>query len=109
MPVVFEVMPPESSDRLACLTPGCPNTIQPATAARTGGYCGPCAGTRARVAREAYVQANRKDVDRYSEVTDPVDLLRLMHLPPKADPLVKLLPPPKTFEELPFPMAATGK
>jgi len=86
--------------RLACLTPGCPNTIQPATAARTGGYCGPCAGKRAREARDAYVRANRKDVDRYIGVTDSVDLLRLMHTPPKPDPLINLLPPPKTFEEL---------
>src|SRR6266567_4520874 len=93
-------MTPAPADRLACLTPGCPNMIQPATAARTGGYCGPCAGKRAREAREAYVRANRKDVDRYAGVTDPVDLLRLMHTPPKHDPLVDLLPAPKTFEDL---------
>jgi hypothetical protein len=48
------------------------------------------------------VRANRKDVDRYAGVTDPVELLRLMHTPPKPDPLVNLLPPPKTFEELYF-------
>lgn len=88
------------AERLACRTPGCPNTIQPATAARTGGYCGPCAGIRAREARQAYIRANRRDVDRYAGVSDPVDLLRLMHTLPEPDPLVNLLPPPKSFEEI---------
>jgi hypothetical protein len=53
-----------------------------------------------REQREAYVRANRKDVDRYAGVTDPVELLRLMHTAPEPDPLVNLLPPPETFEEL---------
>jgi hypothetical protein len=87
-------------DRLPCLTPGCPNTIQPATAARTGGYCGPCATKRDRAAREAYIRANRKDVDRYAGVTDPVELICLIHTPPRPDPLVNLLPPPRTLEDL---------
>lgn len=28
--------------RIRCATPGCPNTIQPATARRNNGFCGPC-------------------------------------------------------------------
>lgn len=88
------------SNRVPCATPGCPNTIQPATAARNGGYCGPCAGKRDREAWEAHVRANRRDVDRFAGVTDPVELLWLMHTSPKYDPLVNLIPSPRTFEEI---------
>lgn len=89
-----------SEERLPCLTQGCHNTIQPATAIRTGGYCGPCAGRRDRAARDEYIRKNRKDVDLYAGITDPVELLRIIHQPPAHDPLVNLLPPPKSCEQL---------
>lgn len=93
-------MSQSETNRIRCLTEGCSNTIQPATAARTGGYCGPCAGRRDLEAREAYIRANRREVDRYAGVVDRVEMLVLMHTPPKHDPLVHLVPPPHSIEEV---------
>ncbi|HEX8522451.1 MAG TPA: hypothetical protein VF669_09355 [Tepidisphaeraceae bacterium] len=89
-----------TEQRLPCKTPGCANTIQPATARRTGGYCGPCAGKIANAARVEYIRKHRKDVDLYAGLTDPVDILRIVHQPRTHDPLVNLLPPPQSIEEL---------
>lgn len=86
--------------RLNCLTPGCPNTILPATAARTGGYCGPCDGERKRAVHEAVRRQNLRHVDPYRDVTDPAELLWLMHEPRKYEPLLRLEPPPKSAEAL---------
>jgi hypothetical protein len=88
------------SGRVPCKTPGCPVTIQPATAARNGGYCAPCAAKAAAAEHKAYVKANRRTVDRFAGVTDPVDMLKLMHNEPKYDELVDYVPPPKSTEEL---------
>jgi hypothetical protein len=74
--------------RIRCLTPGCENTIQPSTAKRTGGYCGPCDGKKKQTARDQYIQANRKEVDLYAGITDPVEILRIMHQHRMPDPLI---------------------
>ena len=87
-------------ERVRCITLGCENTILPATVARTGGYCGPCDGKRRKAERDQYIHANRKDVDLFAGMTDPVQILWTMHAPRKPDPLVRLLPPPRTAEQL---------
>lgn len=92
--------PSQRPEATTCITPGCGRVIQAATARRTGGYCGPCFGERERVAYEKYVRENRKDVDLYAGVSDVVEMLRIVHEPRTRDPLVNLLPPPRTFEEI---------
>jgi hypothetical protein len=83
------------STRVACKTAGCTRTILAATAARTGGYCMPCVQAKDRQQREAYIRANRRDVDPYDGITDPLEILKIAHSPPKLDPLIRYAPPPR--------------
>jgi hypothetical protein len=83
------------SIRLACKTAGCTRTMLAATAARTDGYCMPCVQAKERQQREAHVRANRRDVDPYDGIDDPLEILKLVHSPPKPDPLIRYAPPPR--------------
>ena len=75
--------------RVVCKSVGCSRTILAATAARTGGYCMPCVQTKERKQREAHIRANRRDVDPYAGIDDPLELLKIVHQPPKPDPLIR--------------------
>ena len=83
------------STRVACKTAGCTRTILAATAARTGGYCMPCVQAKERQQREAHLRANRRDVDPFDGIDEPLDILKLVHTPPKPDPLIRYAPPPR--------------
>jgi hypothetical protein len=83
------------SIRIACKTAGCTRTILAATAARTGGHCMPCVQAKERQQREAHIRANRRDVDPYDGMDDPLEILKLVHSPPKPDPLIRYAPPPR--------------
>ena len=89
-----------TQDRLPCQTKGCENTIQPATAKRNDGYCGPCFNRIAQAKRKAYIEANRKEIDLYLGVSDPVEMLTILHEPRKYDPLIRYLPCPSLAEDL---------
>jgi hypothetical protein len=89
-----------SEFRLRCRTEGCENTIQPATAKRNDGYCGPCHGKLAKAKREAYIRANRRDVDLYAGLADAVDILCVAHEDKPYDPLINYLAAPRRIEEL---------
>ena len=80
------------NERVACRTPGCTGTILSSTAEATGGLCKPCVNRATAEQRRLYIDANRVDVDRFAGVTDVVEVLHLIHRPPPADPLVKLVP-----------------
>jgi len=67
-----------SAERIACRTPGCPNTILPATAVRTGGICRPCEQRIAREQHAEFVSTHRREVDPYGGVTDPVKLVNIL-------------------------------
>jgi hypothetical protein len=82
--------------RVACKTAGCTRTILAATAARTGGYCMPCVQAKERQQREAHIRANRRNVNPYDGIDDALELLKLMHSPPKPDPLICYALPPRT-------------
>jgi hypothetical protein len=88
------------SIRVACKTIGCSRTILAATAARTGGYCMPCVQAKERQQREAHIRANRRDVDPYAGLDDPLDILKIVHSPPKPDPLIRYAPPPRQIAAL---------
>ena len=88
------------SNRVPCKTAGCTRTILAATAARTDGYCMPCVQEQARQKHEAYVQANRRDVDPYAGIDDPVEILKIVHQPPKPDRLIRYAKPAKPTDVL---------
>jgi hypothetical protein len=86
--------------RVKCINDSCDNTILPATAKRNGGLCGPCHGKLLKAKRDEYVRQNRKTVNLYEGLTDPAEILRLIHQERPHDPLVNYLPPPLTVEQL---------
>ncbi|WP_440116543.1 DUF1963 domain-containing protein [Paenibacillus sp. QZ-Y1] len=79
------------TERIPCVRDGCPNTILPATAARTGGYCMPCVQEMEREAHQRYMEANRRDVNLYEGVTDPVEIIKIMHTRHAHDPLINYI------------------
>jgi hypothetical protein len=80
--------------RLNCRTIGCTNTIQPAAAMRNDGYCGPCFSRIAHDHQAKYIQENRRTVDPYTGITDPVEVIRISHVQRPHDPLIQYLPCP---------------
>ena len=88
------------TERLACTNPTCSRTILPTTAAATGGMCGSCRRAQAADERAAFIQANRRTIDPYAGITDPVALILRIAEPRPSDPLVMFLPPPSSLEEL---------
>lgn len=55
----------------------------------------PCVQAKERQQREAHIRANRRDVDPYDGIDDAFEILKLVHSPPKADPLIRYAPPPR--------------
>ncbi|MFF2889293.1 DUF1963 domain-containing protein [Paenibacillus sp. NPDC057967] len=88
------------SERVACQNSGCSATILPTTALKTGGTCMPCYQKKLALEKEAYILQNRKDVDWYKGIIDPVEVLKIMHTPRKYNPLVRELPYHKSAQEL---------
>lgn len=88
------------TERIPCKTEGCSATILPTTAAKTGGYCMPCHQEQERQKRQAYIERHRRTVKLYEGLTDPVDILKVMHAPRKYDPLVQYVPYPLSKEQV---------
>lgn len=80
------------TERLPCRSEGCSATILPATAAKTSGYCMPCKQEMERAERQRYIEQHRRDIDLYEGITDPVEILKIMHAPVKRDPLIRYIP-----------------
>lgn len=88
------------TERVQCRAEGCTNTILPVTATQNAGYCMPCVQKRQRAERDEFIRQNRRTVNLYEGVTDPVEIIRILQTPRKPDPLMQLVPPPKSVEEL---------
>lgn len=86
--------------KVNCATPGCAHLILPETATRTGGLCMRCVGKRAEAERQEYIRRNRREVNPYAGLTDPVDLIRAYHTPRKFDALIDYAQPPQPIEQL---------
>ena len=86
--------------RVQCSAEGCTNTILPATAQANGGLCAPCFRKRRAEEREIFVRANRRAIDPYSGLTDPVEILRAFHTAREFDPLIAYAEPPRPVVEL---------
>lgn len=91
---------PDSPGRIPCKTSGCQGTILPSTAAETGGYCMPCVQREEQQRRNEFIRANRKDFNPYAGVVDPVEIIKLIHVPRKPDPLVNVLPFPVPTDQI---------
>lgn len=87
-------------ERIPCKNPQCSHFILPATAARTEGYCMPCVQARYRQEQEEYIRKNRKTIDAFSGITNPVEMLKLVHEPREHDPLIEWIPCPIPTDEL---------
>lgn len=46
----------------------------------------PCVHRRRREEREEYIRQNRREVDPYAGIADPVEILRVLHTPRPHDP-----------------------
>jgi hypothetical protein len=55
----------------------------------------PCVQAKERQQREAHIRANRRNVDPYGRIDDPLELLKIVHSPPQPDPLIRYAPPPR--------------
>jgi len=88
------------SARIRCISESCENTILPATAQRTGGYCMRCVQKHAAKERAEYIEKNRRQVDPFAGLTDPADLIIALHTRRKRDPLIVYKPCPYSAEEL---------
>lgn len=54
----------------------------------------PCQQRKLAEERQAYIEQNRKEVNRYAGIHDPVEILTMLHSPRKPDPLIKEVPYP---------------
>ncbi|MEK3946606.1 DUF1963 domain-containing protein [Paenibacillus sp. FSL H3-0310] len=88
------------SERIPCQTSGCKGSILPATALKTGGICMPCHQRKLALEQKAYIEQNRKDIDLYAGVNDPVEILKIMHKPRRWSPLEHEISYHKTAQEL---------
>lgn len=88
------------AERFPCKTEGCSATILPNTAAKTDGICMPCHQEQERKKQQAYIEQHRKTVNLYAQLTDHVDILKVMHAPRKHDPLIQYVPFPLNMEQM---------
>ena len=88
------------SERIPCRTGGCSRTILAATAERTGGICMPCVHAAAARERAEFIQRNRKDLNEFVGVSDPVEVIKIIHQPRPVDPLVNWIPHPTPVDQL---------
>jgi hypothetical protein len=86
--------------KVKCSAEGCDHMILPATAVRTGGLCMRCVGKRESEKRQEFIRQNRRQVDPYAGLADPVDLIVALHTRRKYDPLITYRRPPKPIEAL---------
>ncbi|WP_418040440.1 DUF1963 domain-containing protein [Paenibacillus xylanilyticus] len=94
------------TERIPCIREGCTNTILPATAAKTGGYCMPCKQEMEREEHRKYIEANRRDVNLYKGVRDPVEILKIMHTTHVRDPLIHYVPYERSQEQVYLSLSA---
>jgi hypothetical protein len=86
--------------RIKCAAEGCSNTILQATAKANNGLCAPCLARKQKEERAKFIRENKREVDPFAGITDPVEILKILHTPRKYDPLIAYAPPPKPAEEL---------
>ncbi|WP_415465477.1 hypothetical protein [Clostridium saccharoperbutylacetonicum] len=86
--------------RIPCKNRDCDKTILEATDVKTGGYCYPCYNSIKAKEREEYIRKNKKDVNLYEGITDPVEMIKIIYKNKKYDPLINYISCLKTKEEV---------
>ena len=86
--------------RIPCKSPACISTILPETAARTNGYCMPCEQAQQQREHDEYIKKNKKIVNAFAGLSDPVVMLKLIHQPRKFDALIDWTPCPVPTDAL---------
>lgn len=86
--------------RIPCKSPACTSTILPQTAARTNGYCMPCEQAQQQREHDEYIKKNKKIVNVFAGLRDPVAMLKLVHQPRKFDALIDWTPCPVPTDAL---------
>jgi len=79
-------------DKIKCKSADCTAMILPSTAESTGGVCMRCKRKADEADYEAYVRKNRRTVDPFVGITDPVEITKVRHEPRTYDPLITYLP-----------------
>ncbi|HAB17894.1 MAG TPA: hypothetical protein PLX89_18135 [Verrucomicrobiota bacterium] len=59
----------------------------------------PCVQKRKAAEYEKFIHQNRRTLDLYKGVTDPVETIHILLTSQRPDPLVQFVPPPKSLEE----------
>ncbi|CAH1204542.1 hypothetical protein PAECIP111892_02468 [Paenibacillus auburnensis] len=88
------------TERIPCKSEGCSAVILPATFHKTGGYCMPCQQRKERQERQEYIVKHRREINLYEGISDPVELLKLMHSSRPHDPLIEYTPYELSKEQL---------
>lgn len=88
------------TERVPCKTSECQATILPTTADDTGGYCRPCVRKQKNREWEEYVRKNKKIINPFEGIKNPLEILKIIHAPKNNDPLLELLPYHKKTEEV---------
>ncbi|HBC9811060.1 TPA: DUF1963 domain-containing protein, partial [Escherichia coli] len=88
------------TDRIFCKSPACTSTILPQTAAHTGGFCMPCVQAQRQRENDEYIRKNKKIVNAFAGLSDPVAMLKLVHQPRKFDALIDWTPCPVPTDAL---------
>lgn len=86
--------------RVPCKNKNCNKTILELTAKKTGGYCYPCYNAMQAEQRREYIIKNRKDINLYEGISDPVEIIKIMHQKKEYNPLITYIDYPKTKEEM---------
>ena len=94
-------------EKVKCKTENCTAMILPSTAESTGGVCMPCKRKADQAEYEKYIRQNRRTVDPFRGITDPIAIIKIRHEPRQHDPLIAYVPhptpPAELYEELTEP------
>ncbi len=66
----------------------CNESIQQSTRDKTGGLCMPCHQKRLKHLEEKYNEENRRELDPFDGIVDPVEILKIMHRKREEAPLI---------------------
>src|SRR5262249_14348741 len=97
-------------DKIKCKSANCTAMILPSTAESTDGVCMRCKRKADQADYEEHIRKNRRTVDPFEGITDPVEMTKVRHEPRKKDPQTpyppQATPRPKLYEELTEPQVS---
>jgi len=85
-------------EQLKCTNTDCEAQILLSTAEANSGLCMPCVYRKENLTRKIYIEKNRKDINPYEGVSDPIEIIKLFHTKRKHEPLIRYLPYSKKIE-----------